>query len=211
MKLLLTSSGVNNRSIRAALAEMVNKPASECKVAMIPTAINAEGGNKDWYVGQFINLWRAGYCWIDVVEPGVAPDWKERLADVDIIFVSGGNTFFLLDQSRKSGFDKWLKANMKDKIYIGSSAGSLFATPSIAGAGIGGGDKNLTGIKDLTGMNLVDFEFMPHVGNGIAMDDVAAYAKTTRNKVYAADDQTAIKVINGKVEVISEGSWKEFN
>lgn len=211
MKLLLTSSGINNRAIAAALAEMVGKPASECKVGFIPTAVNAQAGNKDWYINQFINFWRRGYNWIDVIEPSVAPDWRERLSEVDIVFVSGGNTFFLLDQARKSGFDDWLKQELKDKVYIGASAGSLFATPTIAGAMTDDADDNVTGIKDLTAMELVDFEFMPHVGNGIKPSSVEAYAKTTANKLYAADDQTAVKVVDGKAEVISEGTWKLFD
>ncbi len=190
---------------------MVGKPASECKVGFIPTAVNAEAGNKDWYVNQFINFWRRGYSWIDVVDPSAAPDWQERLKDMDIIFVSGGNTFHLLDQARKSGFDKWLKNNLKNKVYIGSSAGSLFVTPTIDAGNLPGGDRNLAELTDLKGMEFVDFEFMPHIGNGIAIKDVEAYAKTTKNKLYAVDDQTAIKVVNGKEEVISEGNWKVFN
>lgn len=212
MKILLTSSGVSTRSLASALKDMVNKPASEAKVGFIPTAMNVQEGNKDWYVNQFISLWRQGYNWIDVVDPSAADvDWKTRLAEVDIIFVSGGNTFHLLNQFRKTGFDEWLKTNLKDKIYIGSSAGSLVATPTIAGAGIAGGDSNFMKLEDLTGLNLVNFEFMPHASNEIAMNDIKEYIKTTKNTLYAADNLTGIKIVDDKVEVISEGYWKKFS
>ncbi len=196
----------------AELHKMVGKPASECKVGFIPTAMNAEGRNKDWYINQFLNLWRHGYNWIDVVDPSAADVyWKPRLKAVDIIFVSGGNTFHLLNQFRRTGFDKWLKENLKSKVYVGSSAGSLVVTPTIAGAGIAGGDRNFMKLEDLTGLELVDFEFIPHASNELSMDDIEPYAKSPKNTVYAADNLTGVSVVDGKVEVISEGFCKKFN
>ncbi|MEK7152605.1 MAG: Type 1 glutamine amidotransferase-like domain-containing protein, partial [Patescibacteria group bacterium] len=178
MKLLLTSGGVRNEAIAQALVDMTAKPASETKVCFIPTAANVETGNKDWYIGQFLNLWRFGFSWIDIVDPsaGGVSDWKTRLAEADVIFVSGGNTFHLLEQSKKSGFIDWLAKNLKDKVYVGSSAGSLFATPTIAAASLAGGDQNLTGLLDLEALSLVPFEFIPHVPSSFSLKDVEAYA-----------------------------------
>ncbi|HJQ08878.1 MAG TPA: Type 1 glutamine amidotransferase-like domain-containing protein [Candidatus Saccharimonadales bacterium] len=213
MKLLLTSGGVRNKGIADALKGMVGKPASETKIAFIPTAANVEGGNKDWYVGQFLHLWRFGYCWIDVVDPSAANvnDWKERLGEADVIFVSGGNTFHLLEQARATGLLDWLKQHIKSKVYVGSSAGSILVTPTIAVGGLTGADNNINNLQDLQALAFVPFEFIPHTLSFFTMEAVQDYAKSSPHPVYAVDDTTAIKVVNGKSEVISEGFWRLLN
>jgi dipeptidase E len=214
MKLLLTSGGISNRSIAAAFNELVAKTPSEVKIGYIPTAANAEAGNKDWVINDFINFWRYGYKWIDIIDPSAASvDWKNRLADVDVIMPSGGNTFHLLDQVRKSGFGDWLKENLKNKVYVGGSASSILMGPTIGTAGGLGtrGDENLPKLADLTGLNLVNFEIAPHLPVWISFDQVKDYATKNSKKVYALDDQSAVKIVDGKVEVVSEGQWELFN
>lgn len=209
MKLLLTSAGIRNQSIADALIDLAGKPASESKVALVPTAGNVEPGNKDWFIGQFTNLQRFGFAWIDVVDPSAScVDWKNRLAEADIVFVSGGNTFHLLDQVRKTGFGDWLKEAVKAKVYVGVSAGTIITTPSIAVAAIDDGDENQVGLKDLTGLGFVDFEVSPHTPEAVSMTANEDYAKTLDCKLYAIDDETAIKVLDDSVEVVSEGRWK---
>lgn len=211
MKLLLSASGVENRTIAAALVELVGKAAGETKVGFVPTAINAEDGNKDWYINQFVKLWRFGYNWIDVVDPSAADlDWKARLDLVDLVFISGGNTFHLLNQARLTGFDKWIIENKNKKVFVGSSAGTLLLTPTIEIAAMEPGpDINKCDLKDLTGLGLVDFEVEPHCDEA-RFKLVEQYAKQREYPVYAIDDQTAIKVDGHEVEVITEGFWKVF-
>ncbi len=211
MKLLLSASGVENRTIAAALVELVGKAAGETKVGFVPTAVNAEDGNKDWYINQFVKLWRFGYNWIDVVDPSAADlDWKARLDLVDLVFISGGNTFHLLNQARLTGFDKWIIENKNKKVFVGSSAGTLLLTPTIEIAAMEPGpDINKCDLKDLTGLGLVDFEVEPHCDEA-RFKLVEQYAKQREYPVYAIDDQTAIKVDGHEVEVITEGFWKVF-
>jgi dipeptidase E len=210
MKLLLTSSGLRHKKIAAALTEMVGKPASETKVAFIPTAANVENGSKDWQVNQLLALWRFGYSYIDIVDPSAAgvADWKERLAEADVIFVGGGNTFHLLEQARASGLADWLTENLEGKVYVGSSAGSILATPTIGVGGLGQADRNINNLQDLTALGLVDFEFIPHAFRMFSEEAMENYAKASKHNVYAADDTTAIKVVDGNIEVISEVYWK---
>lgn len=211
MKLLLTSSGLSTRSIGQTLQQMVGKPAGEAKVGFVPTAANVEDNNKDWVVNQFLNLWRYGFNQIDIVDPSAdGVDWKRKLTDADIIYLSGGNTFHLLDQARKTGFADWLKNNLKNKIYVGGSASTILMTPSIQVAALEPGDENLIGLTDLTGLNYVPFEVEPHC-DAERFASVEAYAKTRPNPVYAIDDATAIKVVDGEVEVISSGVWKLYD
>jgi dipeptidase E len=211
MKLLLTSAGITKRTIAETLGDLVGKSASETKVAFVPTAANAQDGNKDWFINQFLNLWRFGYNWIDVVDPSASGvDWQARLAVVDVILVSGGSTFHLLDQCRKTGFDSWLNKHLQDKVYVGISAGTIIAAPTIEVAMLPPADANPTGLTDLTGFNWVDFEIEPHCDKD-RFSEVKTYASTKNHSVYAIDDQTAIKVVDGEVEIVSEGSWQVFN
>lgn len=211
MKLLLTSGGITNGVIAKALGDLVAKPRKDVRVGFVPTAANYESGSKEWFVRQLVNLQQFGYEWIDIVDPSAADvAWAARLDDVDIIYVSGGNTFHLLNQFRKTGFDKWLQSALEHKVYVGSSAGSIVATPSIQGAGVEGGDRNSVNLKNLEGLNMVDFELLPHVGDGIAVQAAERYAQMTPNVFYAIDDQTAIKVDGKEVTVVSDGRWQRF-
>jgi len=210
MKLLLTSGGITNKTIAGALTDLVGKPANQAKIGFIPTAANVEEGNKDWFIATLAELTQEGY-WIDIVDPS-APgvDWKKRLAAVDIVFVNGGNTFHLLDQMRKTHFDVWLKENLSTKVYVGVSAGSIVATPSIAVASVDNGDENLAGLTDLRGLGLVDFEISPHTPEIVSHKGNQEYRRTTSNTLYEIDDQTAVRIVDHETEVVSEGVWAKL-
>jgi len=212
MKLILSSFGLTNKTIANALAELVGKSPSETKVGFIPTAMNVEPGNKDWFLSQFDSLCKFGYNNIDIIEITAADvDWKARLSEVDVIFVSGGNTFHLLKCIRETGFDVWFKQNLDKFVYIGSSAGAIICTPTIAIAAVEPGDINVHNLKDLSAMNLVDFEVSPHVPEMLPYENNEAYAKTMKNTLYCLDDDSAIEVVDGKMSVLSEGMVKRYN
>lgn len=211
MKLLLTSGGIRNRSIAQALTDLVGKSPNEAKVAYIPTAANAQEGNKDWFINQFLCLWRYGYNWIDVVDPSAAGvEWRTRLEETDIIFVSGGNTFHLLDQYRQTGFGDWLTDNLESKVYVGVSAGTIIATPTIEIAGLEPRDPNVSNISDLAGLGWVEFEVEPHCDEA-RFEVVQRYAEKSPNPVYAIDDSSAVQVDGNSVTVISEGVWRKYD
>jgi dipeptidase E len=210
MRLLLTSAGITNESIATALDELVDKPASETKVALIPTAANVEAGNKDWFVNQIVNLWQHGYPWVDLVDFSASSvNWQERLGEADILFMSGGNTFHLLDQARRTGFATWLNENIPNKVYVGVSAGSILVAKSIEVATIEPADPNLPGLTDLTGLGLVDFELETHCDEA-RFKLMAEWARARQRKVYALDDQSAVKVIDEKAEVVGEGKGQFY-
>lgn len=228
MKLLLTSSGLSKRDIGFALQGMFDKHPSEVRVGFIPTAANVEPYGKDWVIAQFGQLQRYGFYQIDIVDIAAdGVDWRRRLASVDMLWLSGGNTFYLLDQVRKTGFDKWLAENINrktskpdkskkgstflpetdEKVYVGSSASTILVTPTIKIAE--GADENVPGIKDLTGLGLVDFEINVHC-DAAGLEATKEYADKSDYAVYALDDLSAIRVIDGDVAVISGGSWKRY-
>ena len=210
MKLLLTSSGLSKRQIGEALQGMFDKSPSEVKVGFIPTAANIEPYSKDWVISQFNQLQRYGFYQIDIVDIAAdGVDWRARLEECDMLWLSGGNTFYLLDQVRKNGFDEWLRENIDSKVYVGGSASSILMTPTIAVAGLEPGDENTVGISDLTGLGYVDFEIEPHC-DAARIEAMKEYTERSDNAVYAIDDLTAIKVVDGNAEVISGGSWKLY-
>jgi len=211
MKLLLTSNGIANREIAEALTQLVGKSPYDTKIGLIPIARNAEPMRRGGYIGQFLDLWKNGFSMVDIVDPSAADvDWKNRLEDVDVIYVAGGNTFHLLNQARKTGLDQWLDDNIDKKVYVGVSAGTILTTPSIDVADLPPRDQNFMNLTDLTGMKWVDFEVEPHCDMN-RFEAVEKYAKTRPHPVYAIDDQSAIKVVDNKAEVISTGTWKVYN
>lgn len=208
MKLLLTSSGLSKRAIGEKLQQMVSKPPSDCKVGFIPTAANVEPYNKDWMIAQFGQLQRYGFYQIDIVDIAAnGVDWRDRLADVDVLWLSGGNTFYLLDQVRRTGFDEWLKQYGQDKVYVGGSASSILVTPTIAIAEEI--DDNVVELEDLRGLGLVNFEINVHC-DAEGLRATEEYAKYAKYAVYALDDLSAIAVEDGRVEVVSGGSWRLY-
>lgn len=217
MKLLLTSSGLENKSIINALANLLQKPFSESKIAFIPTAANLEDGDKWWLIDDLKSLQELKFRSLDIVDISALPEkiWKERLNDVDVIFISGGNTYHLMYWFNKSGFSKFLPELLKTKIYVGVSAGTVVATPNIINAE---SEKqivvdNYKNVND-KGLFLVDFMIEPHINSQYFPEFTFDFVKKESQKfsfpIYAIDDNTAIKIDGEKLEVISEGVWKKF-
>jgi dipeptidase E len=222
MKLLLTSGGVNNRSIEAALVELLGKPISESSALCVPTAMYAHPA-----VGPGADPWRfitgnsdnrmvdLGWKSMGVLELTALPSLEERswvplVQETDALLVAGGDVLYLCHWVRESGLVDLLPA-LKQTVWVGLSAGSMVMTPQVGEDFIqwrppGG---------DLRTLGLVDFSICPHVnGDGMpgnTMAEAEAWAATIDGPAYAVDDQTAFKVIDGKVEVVSEGRWQQLH
>lgn len=210
MKLLLTSAGITTQALADRLSELVSD--GNKKVGFITTAANVEAGNKDWYINQLTNLQKYGFDWIDIIDPSApSVDWQARLREVGIIFVSGGNTFHLLDQARNTGFAAWLKEYIDTVVYVGASAGSIIMTPSIGIAPVDDGDTNLPGIINLTGLGFVDFEVSPHTPEMVSVAANEAYAASINHTFYAYNDTSAICVTDGHTDVINDGQYWKFH
>ena len=209
MRLLLTSAGLYNKSIADGLLKLTNKNPFETKIGFVPTAANVEEGDKSWFFEQIEHLNDYGYKWISVVDVS-APDvdWRSELEKVDVIVVSGGNTFHLLTQVRNSGFDKWMIDNLDAKVYVGMSAGSIIMTPDITVPYVDDGDINYKEITDLNGLSLVDFEISPHTPESVSYKGNENYFADIDNDLYTLDNNSAILVNGKEIDVISEGEWK---
>lgn len=96
-------------------------------------------------------------------EPSCEDEILSAISQCDIIYVSGGNTFYLLSELRKSHAAQAIKdAVQAGKIYIGESAGAVVAAPDTRYATPM--DENSVNVSDFTGLNLVDFFIVPHFG-----------------------------------------------
>jgi dipeptidase E len=220
MKLLLTSAGVRNQSIGNALVALLGKPIEESNAVFIPTAgygfIGGVGRAGPQLQGpENCPMTTLGWKSLGIVELTAIPSlslahWLSVVEEADAILVPGGNPYYLSYWMHESGFDEVLKTLRPDVVYFGFSAGSMVLTAALGDAG---GDDTVAARNEMLGF--VDFAICPHMdhpnmpGNSMAM--VAEWAADLPCPGYGIDDDTAIQVVDGKVDIISEGNWRLFN
>lgn len=218
MKLLLTSGGLENKSIIKALQELVIKPFGVLKIAFIPTAANIEEGDKSWLIGDLNVCKQLDFASIDIVDISALPKkvWLKKLNEADILMVEGGNTYHLMYWFNKSGLSQELPELLKLKVYIGISAGTMVMTPSIINANYE--KKPVQDINETIydqGLSLVNFMIEPHINSQYFPDstfeNLEIESKKYPHPIYCLDDNSAIKIDGDQVEIISEGEWKKFN
>ncbi|HSU01951.1 MAG TPA: Type 1 glutamine amidotransferase-like domain-containing protein [Nocardioides sp.] len=221
MKLLLTSGGVTNASIRDALVDLLGRPISECTALCIPTAMYGHPmvgpGERAW---QFVSgtaenpMVDLGWRSVGVLELTALPSidreqWVPVVRAADVLLVAGGDVLYLAHWLRESGLADLLPS-LDETVWVGLSAGSMVLTPAV-------GDDFVqwrppTG--DESTLGLVDFSICPHLaadgepGNSLA--EAEEWAAGIPNAAYAMDDQTAITVVDGQVTVVSEGRWTQL-
>lgn len=207
-----------NDSIIKALRDLARRPFEELNLAFIPTAANIEEGNKDWLIADLEDCKRLGFAEVDIVDISALPQtvWQKRLEKADILFVGGGNTFHLMHWFRASGLQELLPEILKTRVYVGVSAGSMVATPSIRfAASEKAVAEEIDGEINGEGLGLVNFLVEPHINNAyfpeLTFEHVREESSHIDTPVYALDDQSAITVIGGVATVISEGMWEKFN
>lgn len=215
MKLLLTSAGLSNQTIIGALEKLLGKPTRGAKLAYIPTAANVEPGDKSWLIDDLNNFRKVGFE-VDIVDISAVPKeiWLPRLEVAKVLFLGGGNTFHLMYWVKQSGLIESLPKLLTDRVYAGISAGSCIAGPTIQNKVQDlFGEKYELDIKK--GLGLVDFQIIPHLNSPsfekMRKESLEIASREVKEPVYAIDDNSAISVDDGKVEIISEGDWCKFN
>jgi dipeptidase E len=224
VKFLLTSSGISNPSIDEALVGLLGKPIAESSALIVPTAMYPfpEGaiGARQAICGQAQNpLCELGWKSLGVLELTALPSikeesWVPKLRETDALLVWGGHVMYLCYWMRQSGLAELLPS-LSNTVYVGVSAGSIVMTPHNPDV-----EFNLQWIptgSDLAregdrGLGLVDFAVTVHVDReGFNTSaDVEKWASGIPVPTYALDDQTAVVVTDGSVEVVSEGNWRLF-
>lgn len=219
MKLLLTSEGITNKSIADAFLELAGKPFNQLKLAYIPTAANTAVGDKKWVIDHMARTKELGFAFIDIVDISALTkdQWEPRLEGVDVLLFEGGSPVGLMNSIRKSGLDKLLPEFLRTKVYVGQSAGSMVATPSLSikHTEILYDPQVVDKNQKENGLGLVGFQIRPHLNSPdfpkVNHEILKKLAKDVSKTIYALDDNSAIKVDGEKVEVVSEGKWEKFN
>jgi dipeptidase E len=218
LKLLLTSGGVTNPSIHDALVDLLGKPIADCSALCIPTGMYghpmAGPGAKVW---QFVSgrsenpMIELGWGSVGLLELTALPtidqeQWVPLVREADVLLVSGGDVLYLCHWMRESGLVDLLPS-LHETVWVGLSAGSMVMTPWVGDDFIqwrppSGDDRTL---------GLVDFSICPHLAPdgmpGNSMAEAEEWAAGSPCPAYVIDDQTAIRVVDGAVDVISEGKW----
>jgi dipeptidase E len=222
MKLLLTSGGVTNPSIEAALVDLLGKPVAEASALCIPTGMYGHPR-----VGPGVRAWEfisgnadgnpmvdLGWKSVGILELTALPSideerWVPLVRETDVLLVGGGDVLYLCHWLRESGLADLLP-ELADTVWVGLSAGSMVLTPEVGEDFIQWQPPS----GDLSTLGLVDFSICPHVngeGNpGNSMAEAEAWFATISTPAYAVDDETAFKVVDGRVQVVSEGTWTQL-
>jgi dipeptidase E len=215
MKFLLTSAGIRNRSIHDALVGLLGKPIAESSALCIPTSAYYFPQGPAIAYRLISGPYMGGLGWksVGVLEltalPSIADHWKAVVQETDALLVGGGDPMYLCDWMRRSGFADLLPSLRLETVYVGLSGGSMAVTPSF---GETYNDRDTKGYRALA---LVDFAMGVHLDHPSMPDNslanYEAWAAGIPAPTYAIDDETAIKVVDGVVEVVSEGHWKLLN
>jgi dipeptidase E len=221
VKYLLTSAGIRNPSIHTALIDLLGKPIAECSALCIPTAGYGHPNVQPFRAWRFISgqepecpMTELGWKSVGVLELTALPSidkerWVAWVRETDVLLVNGGDVLYLCYWMRQSGLADLLPS-LRETVWVGLSAGSMVMTPRVGQDFVQwkppiGGDETL---------GIVDFAIFPHLAPdgmpGNSMAEAEQWAAGMRVPAYAIDDDTAIKVVDGNVEVVSEGHWKLF-
>ncbi len=218
MKLLLTSGGITNPSLLTALVELLGKPVAESHALAVPTA---QWGHPSCGPQSVRRLMAAepgfegftglGWASLGVLEltalPTIGVDrWVPWVREADVLLVDGGDATYLAHWVRQSGLAELLPS-LEDVVWAGMSAGSMVMTPRI-----GADFVSWAGAPDDRALGVVDFSIFPHLDAfpSNTMADAERWAADLGAPAYAIDEQTAIRVVDGGVDVVSEGRWRRF-
>lgn len=220
MKLLLTSAGITNASIHAALLKLLGKPIEEAVALCIPTASHAQpnGPTRAWrfIAGQEPQcpMTELGWRSIGVLELAALPTvkrdlWVNEVHEADVLLVNGGDPLYLSFWLQQSGMADVLP-QLDRAVWVGLSAGSMILAPRIGADFVGWQQPS----GDDRALGLVDFSVFPHLDHPDLPENTTAdaerWAAGLWNRAYAIDDNSALVVADGCTEVVSEGSWRRF-
>ncbi len=213
MRLLLTSNGIADAQVAGALTQLLDRDIGDARIAFIPTAANLEEDGMAWLVDDLYHFRSYEPKLLDIVELTALDTAAvtRRLNRADVIVVGGGDTYHLLTWLERHGLREGLPALLRDRVYVGISAGSIVTSPhlGISSESTLWGDLGGKGDPWLPGLGLVDFYFRPHLGSQdfpTSQEDVLErVAPEMPGRLYAADDNAALLVVDGVVTEVGSG------
>jgi len=203
MKKLFLASAFS--SVVKEFVEFLGKDPRGLFVGFVPTA--ADPYDDKWFVEKDkkalvdigLNVREIG------LKDKTEAELREEFKGVDIIFVAGGNTFYLLCEVRKSGFDKIVKELVEQGVvYAGSSAGSYLVCPTIEASNWKPADKPRFGVTDFTALNLVPFVMSVHFTPEYR-DIIKQAAPSCKYPIKILTDQQALAVEDNRITLVGQG------
>ena len=219
MNLLLTSAGLRNETLRDALRDMLGKPFGAANIVYVPTASVAEPGDHGWLVAEMSRLHAIGWREFGVLELNGLPRRMvlDRLLHADVVYVEGGSHYHLARSLTGNGLAEGFLEALESRVYVGVSAGSMVFSRNLTehSAEVIGDAADLHALGATTlepPLGLFDWYLKPHLyspdfpGRGDAWADrIVARADFP---MYFIDDESAVRVRDDKVDVVSEGRWR---
>lgn len=214
MKLVLCSEGFKTPNTVQACVDLVGKPQDQITFAVINEAYAAKAGDKRWVISNLSDVAKNFPSEMDIVNLLAFPidEIEERISKYDAIFVVGGHTDYLMSVFTKTGFDKLLPKLLENKVYVGSSAGSMIIGKRLTNEAYDLLYEN-TGYEVSKYLELVDFSIMPHMDSPRhpeRMEKLSQAAQKNKGKIYGLNDDSAIVVDGGKIEIIGSEPY-EYN
>ena len=195
--MILTSSLYESIEL---VKKFLDKNTESKKILFIPTAANVEEYKKYMHLTQkaFEDFgYEVENFDVSIFSEEIA---KEKLSEAKIVFISGGNTFYLLQELKRKNLIPYLKERIENGLlYIGESAGSVIAAPDIEYASVIDDKTVATELDDYIGLNLVDFYIVPHF-------EEEPFVESSRNTVELYKDKLDLKLINNKEAILVENN-----
>ena len=195
--MILTSSLYESIEL---VKKFLDKNTESKKILFIPTATNVDEYKKYIHLTQkaFEDFgYEVENFDVSIFSEEIA---KEKLSEAKTVFISGGNTFYLLQELKRKNLTSYLKERIENGLlYIGESAGSVIAAPDIEYASIVDDKTLATELDDYTGLDLVDFYIVPHF-------EEEPFVESSRNTVELYKDKLDLKLINNKEAILVENN-----
>jgi dipeptidase E len=214
MKLLLTSAGITNQTIESEMWRLLGGKRHGVKLLFCTTASNFVGGDmNDWVVEDLVRFRDLGFetdiCDINGVD---RDEVLRRLKQAEVFFFEGGNSQWLSSSLLRLDIREQLIELLKNRLWIGASAGSIALCPTTVNSSQNLFDENVDYLPT-DGLGFVDFQFIPHLNSDsfpkIRAENLQKAIKNLQKidgkYVYVIDDNGAVSVDGENVKVVSEG------
>jgi dipeptidase E len=201
MKLFLTSTGLSSPKIIEGFLKILNGvPEKTCALVI------AYGQNEieEFYIEE--SKKQVQNLGINTTSLNMQDSFEiNELPNFDVMYVCGGNTFSILNKMREVRIDEFIKSEVaRGAIYVGVSAGSIIAGPSIEIAGWGtGGDENEIGLEDLIGFGFTNIAVSPHFDIYSQKEEIEEFKKKVNYTVQELTDEQALVILDSDKYIIN--------
>lgn len=209
MKLFLASLASQSLDL---VRPLLSDDPTKLKLAFIPTAADPyPRDGRPWLVDDFAKFSQLGFMVTEYSLNGKNEQTlMDELSQFDVIYVAGGNTYYLLYKVRETRFDKVIKKLIANgKVYIGSSAGACIMCPTIEHIEFLDKQEMAPNLKDFTGLGYVNHLIIPHYGREKYAEGHAKTKAKWGDKITFLNDDQVVVVNNDKIKIITNKSNNE--